>query len=41
MNDGQRGSLAPSLKLPARQFLNARPPWGKMKGGEKIQKIDI
>jgi hypothetical protein len=34
LSDGQRDSLAPSLKLPTRQFLYARPsPWGKIKGG--------
>jgi hypothetical protein len=38
MSDGPRGSLAPSLKLPARQFFYARPPWGKMKGGKNLSK---
>jgi hypothetical protein len=26
LSEGHRGSLAPSLKLPTRQFFNARPP---------------
>jgi hypothetical protein len=40
LSEGHRGSLAPSLKLPTRQFFNARPPWGKMKGG-KNQKENL
>jgi hypothetical protein len=36
MSDGLRDNLAPSLKLPTRQFLNARPPLGGNKKGGKI-----
>jgi len=40
MSDGLRGILAPSLKLPTRQFLNARPSLGgKWKGVKRFKKL--